>query len=66
MLLSGCVDVDDVKINDGAGTADLQVTGYLVEGYAAEIPSVIDEVAGTITVQVAYRLYVQPGTLRYS
>ena len=54
MLLSGCVDVDDVKINDGAGTADLQVTGYLVEGYAAEIPSVIDEVAGTITVQVPY------------
>lgn len=53
MLLSACVEVDEINRLDGVGTAQLNVKGFL-NGSSIEYPSIIDPEAGTITVQVPY------------
>lgn len=54
MLLPACVEVDEINRLDSVGSQQLSVSGYLVNDYTPEIPSVIDPENGIITVQVPY------------
>ena len=54
ILLPACVEVDEINRQNGVGAQQLKVTGYLVNDYKPEIPSVIDQENGIITVQVPY------------
>ncbi|MBD5367513.1 MAG: DUF5018 domain-containing protein [Bacteroides sp.] len=54
VMLSSCVEADEVAPKDGIGAQQLDVKGYLVEDATNLYGSVIDPEAGTITVQVPY------------
>lgn len=54
VMLSSCVEVDQLVPLDGVGSQQLTVKGFLVDGYTAEIPSAIDHESHTITVKVPY------------
>ena len=53
-LLPSCVEVDELKPQEGVGLQQLNVKGYLVSDPTYLYDSEIDEANGTITVKVPY------------
>lgn len=54
LMLSSCVEADEIVRPEGIGVKELVIKGLLFEGSTDEYSSIIDNEAGTITVQVPY------------